>query len=438
MKPVGHWAHEELGALASRGLSRHLEPLSSAQGPEIELNGEERLVSFSSNDYLGLANDSELQAAAIIAAQRYGTGTGASRLVTGDSVSHRALEKAIAAFEGTEAALIFNSGYAANLGLLSTFCGAQDVIFSDALNHASIIDGARLSKAKVVIYPHRDVAALEVLLSKHNGRRALVVTDTIFSMDGDRAPLRELSALCEQTGAALMVDEAHATGVCGPTGAGLCEELGLAPEVRMGTLSKALGGFGAYAACSAEVRQWLINRARSLIYSTSLPPGVCAVATAAIARVRRDGPLRERLWKNIRFFAAGLRQLGLPAHEDSAIFPVVVGSPEAAINASRAMRTAGLLVKPIRPPTVPEGTSRLRFALCAAHTEEHLTRALDALASLEIRGSTETTRSPGHPDSSRGVTDDAAALRPSTALGTNGSGRPSTPLGDNMELPHAD
>ena len=384
MKTVGHWAKEELSALAARGLSRHLEPLSTPQGPEIEINGEEQLVTFSSNDYLGLANDPELKAAALAATQRFGTGSGASRLVTGDNTSHRALEKAISSFEGTEAALVFNSGYAANVGLLSTFCGAGDVIFSDALNHASIIDGARLSRAQTIVYPHRDVAALELLLSKHRGRRSLVVTDSVFSMDGDRAPLKELFTLCEQTGAALMVDEAHATGVCGPTGAGLCEELGLFPEVRMGTLSKALGGFGAYAACSSDIRQWLFNRARSVVYSTSLPPAVCAVGTAAIARVRRDPGLRERLWKNIRFFAAGLRKLGLAAHEDSAIFPVVMGSPEAAVGASRALRAQGLLVKPIRPPTVPVGTSRLRFALCAAHTEAHLTRALDALSRLEL------------------------------------------------------
>lgn len=384
MGPVGHWANEELAALAARGLSRHLEPLSTPQGPIVEINGEERLINFSSNDYLGLANDAEQKAAAIAALQTWGTGSGASRLVTGDSTAHRALEKAIAQFEGTEAALVFNSGYAANVGLLSTLCGEGDVIFSDALNHASLIDGARLSRAKTVVYPHRDVAALEALLAKHPARRALVVTDAVFSMDGDRAPLKDLTALCEKTGAALMVDEAHSTGVCGNTGAGLCEELGLHPELRMGTLSKALGGVGAYVACSTEIRQWLFNKARSLVFSTSLPAASCAAGTAAIARVRRDTGLRERLWTNIRFFAAGLKSLGLPSHEDSAIFPVVVGTPDAAVNASRTLRDAGLLVKPIRPPTVPEGTSRLRFALAAGHTEEHLTRALTALQKLEL------------------------------------------------------
>lgn len=377
--PVSSWAKEELAALAARGLSRHLEPLTTPQSAMVEVAGEERLINFSSNDYLGLANDPELKAIAAQAVTAHGIGSGASRLVTGDSSSHRALEKAVAQFEGTEAALVFNSGYAANVGLLSTLVGEGDVLFSDALNHASLIDGARLSRAKVVVYPHRDLAALEVLLAKHPGRRALVVTDAVFSMDGDRAPLKELAALCAQSGAALMVDEAHSTGVCGPNGAGLCEELGLSPEIRMGTLSKALGGFGAYVACSAEVRQWLFNRARSLVFSTSLPPGVCAAGTAAIARVRRDSALRERLWTNIRFFAAGLARLGLPSHTDSAIFPVVVGGPEEAVALSRKLREKGLLVKAIRPPTVPEGTSRLRFALAAGHTEEHLDRALTAL-----------------------------------------------------------
>ncbi len=380
--PVGRWASEELSALAALGLSRHLEPLSSPQGAEVELNGEERLINFSSNDYLGLANDPELKAAASSAVNTWGTGSGSSRLVTGDSLAHRSLEKAIALFEGTEAALLFNSGYAANVGLLSTVCGEGDVIFSDALNHASLIDGARLSRARVVVYPHCDLASLERLLAQHPGRRALVVTDAVFSMDGDRAPLEALAVLCERAGAALMVDEAHSTGVCGLTGAGLCEALGVQPELRMGTLSKALGGFGAYVACSAEVRQWLFSRARSLVFSTSLPASACAVGLAAIARVRRDAPLRERLWKNIRFFAAGLQQLGRPSHEASAIFPVVVGSPEAAVSASRAMRAEGLLVKPIRPPTVPEGTSRLRFALCAGHTQAQLSRALAAISKL--------------------------------------------------------
>ncbi len=385
MSLAGRWATEELVALSARDLLRHLEPLSGPQGPTVQVGGDETLINFSSNDYLGLANDAALKAAAAEALETFGVGAGASRLITGDSTLHRNLERAIAQLEGTQAALLFNSGYAANVGILSTVCGDGDVLFSDALNHASVIDGCRLSRAKTVVFPHRDVAALEQLIATHPGRRRLVVTDSIFSMDGDRAPLKELAALCERTGVALMVDEAHATGVCGATGAGLCEELGVEADFRMGTLSKALGAFGAYVACTADVRQWLFNRARSVVFSTSLPPAVCAAATAAITRIRSDSRPRDALWKNIRFFAAGLRKLGLPAHEDSAIFPVVLGAPEKALAASRELRTKGLLVKPIRPPTVPEGTSRLRFALSAGHTEEHLTRALAALEALHGR-----------------------------------------------------
>ncbi len=376
------WAKEDLAQLESRGLLRALEPLTARAGAEVEVNGEERLVNFSSNDYLGLSTDAELVRALSSAFGELGAGAGASRLITGDSSAHRALERAAARFEGTEAALVFNSGYAANLGVLSALLGEGDVVFSDALNHASIVDGCRLSRAQVVVYPHRDVAALELLLAQHPARRKLVVTDSVFSMDGDQAPLRELSALCGDAGAALMVDEAHATGVLGPTGAGLCEALGVRADLRMATLSKALGCVGAYVACSAPVRELLFNRARSLVFSTALPPGLCAAAAYALGRVQRDSALRERLWSNIGHFAAGLERLGLPAHRDSAIFSVVLGAPEAAVAASRALRQKGLLVKPIRPPTVPPGTSRLRFALSAAHTPAHLDAALAALDDL--------------------------------------------------------
>ncbi len=376
------WAREDLDALARRGLLRALEPLTARQGAEVEVNGEERLINFSSTDYLGLSVDPQLRAALAAAVEELGAGAGASRLITGDSSAHRALEKTAARFEGTEAALVFNSGYVANVGVLSALLSEGDAVFSDALNHASIVDGCRLSKAQVSVYPHRDVAALERLLAEHPARRKLVVTDSVFSMDGDRAPLRELAQVSAAAGAALMVDEAHATGVLGPTGAGLCEELSVKPDLRMATLSKALGCVGAYVACSAPVRELLFNRARSLVFSTALPPALCAAATLSLQRVQKDPALRERLWTNVRHFAAGLERLGLPAHRDSAIFSIVLGAPEAAVAASRELRKAGLLVKPIRPPTVPPGTSRLRFALSAAHTVEHLDRALAALAAL--------------------------------------------------------
>lgn len=382
---MDRWAEEELAELERRGLRRRLEPLASPQGPVIRM-GEEELINFSSNDYLSLAGDRRLVEAAKAALERHGVGSGASRLLVGDSTAHRALEARLAAFERTEAALLFNNGYAANVGILSALLSEGDAVFSDALNHASLVDGCRLSRARVMVYPHRDAGVLADLLASVPGRRRLVCTDAVFSMDGDRAPLAELVELCRRHGAALLVDEAHGTGVLGARGAGLVEELGLEGEVdlRMGTLGKALGTYGAYVACSARVAELLLNRARSLIFSTSLPPALCAAARAAVDVVESEPARRARLWRNIRRFSDGLRRLGLPAEPASAIFPVVLGEPERALAASRALRAEGLLVKATRPPAVPPGTSRLRFALSAGHSDEHVDRALAALARLEL------------------------------------------------------
>ncbi len=379
------WAEEELASYDERGLKRFLEPLQSPQGAVVTVGGR-ALVNFSSNDYLGLANDARIAEAAAAALSRHGVGAGASRLLVGDSEAHQSLERRLCRFESSEAALLFNSGYAANVGVLSALCGPLDVIFSDELNHASIIDGCRLSRARVEVYPHRDVAALEKRLSSASARRKLVVTDAVFSMDGDLAPLEQLVDVCARRGAALVVDEAHATGVLGPRGAGLCEEKGLSSrvDVRIGTLSKALGVFGAYAATSRPVRELLVHRARSLVFSTALPPAICAAAERAIDVCETDESLRKRLWRNIHRFAEGLRRLGFAVEPRSAIFPVVLGAPEAAVAAASRLRERGLLVKAIRPPTVPEGTSRLRFALSAAHTDSHVDAALEALAELEV------------------------------------------------------
>nr|WP_225936911.1 8-amino-7-oxononanoate synthase [Myxococcus sp. RHSTA-1-4] len=364
-----------MDALSTRGLRRYLEPLDSPQGPVVQVGGE-TLVNFASNDYLGLAASPSVRAAAAAALERYGMGTGASRLVVGDTTAHHRLEARLAAFERAEAVLLFNSGYAANTGILPALVGPGDAVFSDALNHASLVDGCRLSRARVVVYPHADVEALSRALADTPARRKLVVTDTVFSMDGDVAPLREIVEACEAHGAALMVDEAHATGVLGARGAGLCEELGLEGRVdlRMGTLSKALGGMGAYVATSRGVADLLVSRARPFVFSTALPAALCAAAEAAVDRVEGDPELRERLWRNIRRFAAGLR-----VEARGAIFPIILGEPERALDAARRLREAGVLVKAIRPPTVPEGTSRLRFCLSAAHTVGHVDLALDAL-----------------------------------------------------------
>ncbi len=380
------WAEEDLRSDARAGLLRHLEPLSSPQGPMVRL-GAEWLINFSSNDYLGLASDPRLTKAAAEGLSRHGLGAGASRLVVGDTLAHQSLERRIAAFHRTEAALLFNSGYAANLGAISALCSKDDVVFSDQLNHASLIDGCRLARAKVAIYPHGDVGELEKLLRALPGRRRLVCTDAVFSMDGDTAPLAELAQVCLRHGAALLVDEAHATGVLGARGAGLCEATGLTGRIdlKVGTLGKALGGFGAYVATSAAVREALLQRARSLVFSTALPAALCVAAERAIELVENHSSLRQSLWRNIHRFASGLRELGLPAVAQSAIFPVRIGSPAAAVEAAGFLRSRGLLVKPIRPPTVPEGTSRLRFAISAGHSEDQIAQALAALKALRAR-----------------------------------------------------
>ncbi|NPD27327.1 8-amino-7-oxononanoate synthase [Corallococcus exiguus] len=379
------WAREDLEALSAKGLRRVLEPLDSPQGAEVRV-GDGRLVNFSSNDYLGLAASPAVRAAAASALERYGVGTGASRLVVGDMVPHQRLEARLARFERAEAVRLFNSGYAANTGILPALVGPGDAVFSDALNHASLVDGCRLSRARVVVYPHSDVAALTRALAETPARRKLVVTDSVFSMDGDVAPLRELVTACEAHGAALMVDEAHATGVLGARGAGLCEALGVEDRVdlRMGTLSKALGGLGAYVATSRAVADLLVSRARPFVYSTALPAALCAAAECAVDLVEHDPAPRERLWGHIHRFTDGLRALGLPAEPRSAIFPVILGEPSRALDAAKRLREAGLLVKAIRPPTVPDGTSRLRFCLSAAHTTGHIDLALEALRRVGV------------------------------------------------------
>jgi len=379
------WAREELAELGRRGLLRTLEPLSSAQGPVVRIGGQS-LVNFSSNDYLGLASDARVARALAAGLERWGVGAGASRLVVGDTEAHRRLEARLASFDGTEAVLLFNGGYPANLGLVQALVGRGDLVVSDALNHASLVDGCRLSRAEVAVVPHTDVDAVSRALGRGGFRRKLVVTDAVFSMDGDQAPLGALADACAREGAALLVDEAHATGVLGSRGSGLCEAAGVQPDVRMGTLGKALGGFGAYAASRRTVADFLVNRARSLVFSTTLPPALCEALVVAVDLLEHDPELRPRLWRNIRRFVDGLRRLGVPAEARSAIVPVVLGTPERAVRASAFLRERGLLVKPIRPPTVPEGTSRLRFALSAAHTEAQIDGALQALEEARAHG----------------------------------------------------
>ena len=379
-------AREELAAIASNGLLRTLEPLRSASACEVELATGERLINFSANDYLGLASHPRIRAALTEGAERWGAGAGASRLVCGDFLPHHALEEELARFEGTQAAVAFNSGYAANCGVLPTFAGPEDVILSDALNHASLVDGCRLSRARTEVYPHGDVAALDAAVRRvrrQGARRVLVATDTVFSMDGDVAPLRAIAEVCERSEALLVVDEAHATGVMGPRGAGLVAEHGLGKRVdlRIGTLSKAAGLFGAYVAASRACCDLLLNRARPLVFSTALPPAIphAALTALSILSGEEGDLLRARLRRSVERFAAGLRALGHPAVAAAPIFPIVLGAPEAALSAAAQLRKRGLLVRPIRPPTVPAGSSRLRIVITAAHTDEHLDHLLSAL-----------------------------------------------------------
>ena len=345
------------------------------------------LLNFAANDYLGLSHHPALIEAAREATARQGTGAGASRLVTGTDSAVLALEQELAAWKEKEAALVFSSGYAAALGTIPTLIGKGDTVILDKLAHASLIDAARLSGATVRTFPHNDMGRLEALLKKvgSDQTRTLVVTESIFSMDGDAAPLRELVELKERHGAWLMVDEAHATGLYGPTGAGLIAEAGLSPrvEIVMGTLSKALGSVGGYIAGSKELVDWLVNRARSFIYSTALPPGAIAASRAAVQVTR--GPegvtLRDRLRQNIARFQAGLpatwKAQALPA---SAIQPLICGEASAALQLAASLREKGFFIPAIRYPTVPRNAARLRVTLSAAHADKDIDALNTALA----------------------------------------------------------
>src|SRR5882724_3352370 len=378
--------HDELQAIKQASLYRRLRLVENGQGPTLLLDGRE-VINFSSNNYLGIANHSALASAAKEAIDRYGCGSGASRLISGNMTLHEELENQLAEFKGTEAALVFNSGFQANTGILSTLAGEGDAILSDELNHASIIDGCRLSRAKTIVYVHCDLGQLEEALKQAGScRRKLIVTETIFSMDGDEAPLTGIVELAEKYDAAVMVDEAHATGIFGPGGAGVVSKLGLVDRVlvQMGTLGKALGGFGAYIAGSCALRELLINRCRSFIFTTALPPAIMATALAAIDLVEREPERREALWSNCRQLAQGLRKIGFSLGEiQSPILPLIIGDAENCMRLSEQLLERGVFAQGIRPPTVPAGTSRLRITLMATHTREHLEKALAAFEELK-------------------------------------------------------
>lgn len=377
---------KELASIRDAGLYRRLRRVDGEQGPTLSLDGRE-VINFSSNNYLGIANHPALAAAAKAAIDRYGCGSGASRLISGNMALHEELESRLAAFKGTEAALVFNSGFQANIGVISTLAGDGDAIFSDALNHASIIDGCRLARARTIVYGHNDLGRLEQALEQARGfRRKLIVTESIFSMDGDEAPLAGIVELAEKYGAAVMVDEAHATGVFGREGAGVVQKLGLGESVlvQMGTLGKALGCFGAYIAGSHGLRDLLINRCRSFIFTTSLPPAVMAMAIAAIDLVQREPDRRDALRHNGHRVRGGLAGLGFQlGGSEGPILPLIIGDAGKCMEFSEALLENGIFAQGIRPPTVPPGTSRLRITLMATHTLEHIDRALEAFKTVK-------------------------------------------------------
>jgi glycine C-acetyltransferase len=382
MSPGVQGFQAELAALSEAGLHRRLRPLASGADTEVVLDGR-RVLLLCSNNYLGLASHPALRAAACAAIERWGCGAGSSRLIAGHLELHAEVEAEVARWKGTEAALLFPSGYQANVGAITTLVGRGDHVFSDALNHASIIDSCRLSRATVHVYPHRDVRALEELLATApRGSRRLIVTDSVFSMDGDRAPLTALAALAEQYHSWLMIDEAHGAGVLGARGSGLAEAEGVGPRVtvHMGTLGKALGGAGAYVAGSQALVDLLVNRARSFIYTTGLPPAVVAAAGAALDVVAAEPERRTALMENAARLRSGLIALGFDAGGDTHIIPVMVGDNRDALALADALLARGVLAQAIRPPTVPAGTARLRVTPIATHTAAQLERALDAFA----------------------------------------------------------
>ncbi len=377
-----------LEELRDRGLRRRLRLVEGPQGPCVLLGGRPVLL-LCSNNYLGLAGHPLVREAAAEAALRLGAGAGGSRLISGNMESHRLLEERLADFKGYEAALLFGSGYLANSGTIPALAGRGEVVFSDELNHASIVDGCRLSRAETFVYRHADVEHLAWGLRQAGERAALIVTDGVFSMDGDVAPLAELASLARRHDCRLMVDEAHATGALGPGGRGSVAAAGVGDEVDLvvGTLGKALGSYGAYVCADAELCEYLLNTARSFVFSTAPPPPSVAAALAALELLEADPGQVERLNANAAAFRRALRDEGLPAGgAGTQIVPLEVGDPDATMALCERLLEHGVFAQGIRPPTVPEGSSRLRFSVMATHGEAELREAarLTAVAKREV------------------------------------------------------
>src|SRR3954469_355032 len=371
-----------LEEIREMGLYRRMRLISGPQGPRVLLDGRPVLL-LCSNNYLGLADHPRVREAAADAAMRWGVGAGASRLVSGNMTVHRRLEERIAAFKGSSACVLFGSGYLANTGVISTLAHEGDVVFSDALNHASIVDGCRLSRAETFVYDHCDMEHLEWGLREAGGRGALIVTDGVFSMDGDIAPLEEIVELAQRYDSRVMVDDAHGMGTIGPGGRGAVADAGLEDEVDVvvGTLGKALGSYGAYVCCDRSMAKWLVNSARTLIFSTALPPPAVAGAAAALEILMEQPGRVDKLRRNAEALRDAFTDLGVDCGDsETHIVPLVVGEASAAVAACERALEEGIFAQAIRPPTVPEGTSRLRIAVMASHTRSELRWAAGGLA----------------------------------------------------------
>jgi 8-amino-7-oxononanoate synthase len=375
---------EGLADLENAGLRRTLRTIDTPIGAVVRVDGRE-IVLCCSNDYLGLANHPALVSACATAAKEWGAGSGASRLVSGSLGIHEQLERRLAQLKNSEDAVLFPTGYMANIGVITALVGKEDAIVSDQLNHASIVDGARLSGAKVFVYTHLDLTEMEKALIQSRGhRRRLVVTDSVFSMDGDLASLPQIAALASKHDAMFVIDDAHGTGVLGSRGQGATEHWAVDSEVHavVGTLSKALGGLGGFVAASEAVCDWLRNRARSFIYTTAPPPGVCGTALAALELLLTEPERISTLGARCHQFAEGLRELGLDADPTTPIFPIVIGGAQATMRVSDKLLEEGYLAVGIRPPTVPNGTARLRVTLSAAHSQEQVAGLLESLGTI--------------------------------------------------------
>ena len=379
------WLDTEREALEQSGLRRHLRTVMSAPTGTINLDGRD-VVLLGSNNYLGLSTHPKVIAAAVEATQTFGTGASGSRLISGNSELYTTLEANLAEAKRTEAALVFSSGYAANTSVIPVLAAENDLILSDALNHASIIDGCRLSRATKKVYRHCDMEHLKTLLSEATMfRRRLIVTDGVFSMDGDIAPLPDIGNLAAAHDAMVLVDDAHGFGILGEDGGGTTAHFGLEGEniIQMGTLSKAVGALGGYIAGSRALIELLVNRARGFIFTTGLPPATLAAANTALDIMRSEPELRQRLFSHIKRLKTALIDLGytlLPS--ETQILPVILGSPQRATSVAEALLTEGVFAPAIRPPAVPSGTSRLRLTLMATHTEAEIQRAIDAFTAV--------------------------------------------------------